>query len=329
MGGKSPEYEVSLISGREVVKHLDAKKYEVFPVVISQDGQLWQLKNKEEFLLKSDQQIEQAKDLVPTSEVIRPTEISERADLVFIAMHGPFGEDGAIQGFLELVDIPYTGSGVLASALGMDKAVFSQLMASQGILTPEFLVLYDLGEGKSVLEKLQLPLVVKPCSQGSSVGVSIVKGEEELHAALQKAFSYGRKVIVEEFIKGTEVTCGILGNKQPVALPVVEIISKNEFFDYEAKYFTGKSEEIVPARISPDLTEKVQETALKVFKTIGGRGFGRVDMIIKDGVPYVLEINTIPGLTPSSLLPKEAEAMNIDYPRLLDNIIELALEKED
>lgn len=301
MGGKSPEHEVSLISGREVVGHLNPKKYEVFPVVISKDGQKWQLKNIEEFLMM-------------------------KADVVFIAMHGQFGEDGTIQGLLELTGVPYTGAGVLASALGMDKPIFRNLIKNNDIKTPDFLVLNN-NRIDEIWKRFSLPVVVKPASLGSSVGVSIVHSKSELKEAVDNAFKFDKRIMVEEFISGIEISCGVLGNENPVALPVIEIIPKTEFFDYEAKYVSGKCEEVVPARISDQLTKKVQEIAVKVFKAIGCRGFGRVDMIINNGEPYVLEINTIPGLTPNSLLPKEAAQAKISYPDLLDLLIKLALEK--
>jgi D-alanine-D-alanine ligase len=327
MGGKSPEHEVSLVGGREVVSHLDSAKYEVLPLVISKDGQRWQLKKKDE-LLAQRQEVSSAKDLTPTQEVIRPEETPRRADVVFIAMHGPFGEDGTVQGMLEMIGIPYTGAGVLASAIGMDKSMFRKVMAGEKISMAKALMLKKTDNESLVWENFPLPVVVKPSSQGSSVGVSIVHKREELGKALEKAFQYGPRVLVEEYLSGTEVSCGVLGNEDPIALPVVEIVPKNEFFDYEAKYTDGKCDEIVPARIAPKLTKEIQDVAIKVYKAIGCQGFGRVDMIISGGKSYVLEINTIPGLTPASLLPKEAAAVGISYEQLLDRIIELSLEKK-
>lgn len=326
MGGRSPEHEVSLVSGKEVVKHLNPEKYEALPVVISKDGQNWQLKNKEEFLLKSSSDINQAKDLVPTLRRLEPTRINKNADLVFIAMHGPFGEDGTIQGLFETAGFPYTGAGVLASAIGMNKPIFKKIMESEGIPIPKYIIFGKGDKIGKIVKKFKFPLVIKPSNQGSSVGVSLVKDEKDLSIALKTAFIFGNTTIVEEYIKGVEVTCGVLGNKDLIALPVVEIIPKKEFFDYEAKYTDGMSAEIVPARISPKLTRAVQGTAKKVFKAIGCRGFGRIDMIIRNQKLFVLEINTIPGLTPASLLPKAATVGGISYPQLLDKIIKLSLE---
>lgn len=336
MGGKSPEHDVSLVSGREVVRHLDKRKYEILPVVISVDGQRWQLISPRQILLHSPARVEKTdhkrrikkgKALLPQGQPLPLSLAAKKTDVVFVAMHGPFGEDGTIQGMLELAGIPYTGAGVLASALGMDKPLFRKVVCQKGIPTPKYLVFKKGQDQKTIWKRFKLPMVVKPSSQGSSVGVSIVHKKKELDNALRKAFSFGPRIIIEEYLRGTEVTCGVLGNENLVALPVVEIIPKTEFFSYEAKYNEGKCEEIVPARISKKLTKKVQNLAIRVYKTINCRGFGRVDMIIRKDKPYVLEINTIPGLTPVSLFPKEAAAAGISYPQLLDRLIELALER--
>ena len=296
-GGKSPEYEVSCSSGKMVSEALEKRGHKALPLVITKEGRGYE-------------------DL-----------FDSKVDVVFIAMHGPFGEDGTVQGLLELAGIPYTGSGVLASALGMDKLAFRQAIMGTGVLVPKYLVLEKGDRVDKVWKNFQLPVVVKPSSQGSSVGVSIVRAKKDLKKALEKAFDFGPRVIVEEFLSGTEVTCGILGNEKPIALPVAEIVPKKEFFDYEAKYTPGMSEEIVPAQISPGLTSKVKETALKVYRAVSCLGFGRVDMIICQGKPYVLEINTIPGLTPNSLLPKEAAVAGIAYPELIEKVVEFALQK--
>jgi D-alanine-D-alanine ligase len=226
-----------------------------------------------------------------------------------------------------LAGIPYTGSKVLASALGMDKIMFRKIMEREKILVPKHFV-FKKGDVKTkIIKKIGLPLVVKPSNQGSSVGVSLVFKYQQLDSALKLAFSFSHEILIEEYLEGTEVQCGILGNEKPEALPVIEIVPKSDFFDYDAKYQPGLCEEIVPARISKPMTKKVQNIAVKVFQAIGCRGFGRVDLIISKERPYVLEINTIPGLTPTSLLPQEAAAAGISYSQLLDRIIELALQK--
>lgn len=274
-GGESSEREISLMTGDQVVKNLDRDKYDVDKVEMGEKGWL---------------------DKVLWSEV------------VFIAMHGAGGEDGRIQGFLDIMGKKYTGSGVEASVVGMDKMIFRALMDKFEVLMPK--------------QVTKSPCVVKPINQGSSVGVSMVTKQKDLIKAVKKAEKYGQ-LVIEEYVKGVEVSCGVLGGQ---VMPVIEICPKNGFFDYEAKYSDGKCEEVVPARISEEMTKRVQKLALRVFEVVGCRGFGRVDMIIRDEEIYVLEINTIPGLTRSSLLPKEAKAMGINYPQLLDKIIELAFD---
>lgn len=301
MGGESPEHEVSLQSGREVVRNFSPRKYSVKPLILPKKRTDW------------GRIIRQIKAFKP--------------ETVFIALHGPYGEDGTIQGLLELIGIPYTGAGVLASALGMDKVLFRQVMKAKGILVPKDLFFTKSQKRALIWQKFKPPVVVKPAAQGSSVGVSIVSKRDQLECALSLAFGYGKRILIEEYLPGTEVTVGVLGNERPVVLPVVEIVPKNKFFNYEAKYNPQKAREIVPARISRKLTSRVQALALKVYQAISCQGFGRVDMIICHNQPYVLEINTIPGLTPVSLFPKAASAAGISYPQLLDRLIELALEK--
>ena len=286
MGGRSSEREISLISGEEVVRNLDKKKYEVEKVV-------WG--DSLDSLVKI------------------------KTDVVFIAMHGKDGEDGRVQAVLDLMGINYTGSGVLASALGMDKIAFKKAIDHLGVLIPKWQI-YDGGDGE-----MGWPCVVKPTNQGSSRGVSVVKRKGDFAKAIREAKKYEGKVMVEEYIEGIEVSCGVLGNEKATALPVVEICPKNDFFDYEAKYTEGKCEEIVPARISKKAEKEIRRQSVEIFKAIGCRGFARVDFILKEsGKLYVLEINTIPGLTPQSLLPKEAVAVGMSYSQLLDKIIEFS-----
>ena len=318
MGGKSPEHEISIISGREVVGNLDKKKYEVLPIIIAKDGKRWRLASKKAILTlpdplkfkgtRKDITIPQSKELQGVAGVA-----DKGIDVVFVAMHGPFGEDGTVQGMLELAGLKYTGSGVTASAIGMDKIMFRKVMRAEGIPVPKL--------------TSKFPCFVKPYNQGSSVGASIVRNERELAKAIKLARKYSDKVLVEEYLVGKEVTCAVLGNEDPRVLPVIEIVPlKGEFFDYESKYTESGAEEIVPARISKTLTKKVQDMAAKVYQAIGCRGFGRVDFILKDNKhPVVLEINTIPGLTPMSLLPKAAKEAGYSYPALLEAIIKYAL----
>ena len=279
MGGNSSEREVSLSSGKTVMENLDTKKYETkaFDVPKELDGFLnW------------------------------------KPDFALIILHGRGGEDGTIQGYLETNGIKYSGCGVLASAVGMDKMMFRWVMERYGL----------------PMAKLasKVPCVVKPVDGGSSVGVTIVKDQNKLIEAIKWAKKYSEDVLVEEYLPGVELSCGVLGNKNPVALPVIEIRPKKDFFDYEAKYTVGFSEEICPAKISDSLTKKVQELSVEVFKAIKGRGYARVDFMVHENKPYILEINTLPGMTPNSLLPQEARAMGLSYSELLDKIIELGRE---
>ena len=332
MGGKSPEYEISLISGQEVVKSFDRKKYEVLPIVISRTGERWQMISSDKLLTLSDPLRLKGtnKEIISKldAETTGLNQVEKQADVVFIAMHGPFGEDGTIQGMLDLAGIAYTGSGVLASALGMDKIMFRKVLEAEKIPFPKF-VAFKKGESlKIVFESLgKLPYFVKPYNQGSSVGASIVKKKKDLSKALKLAFEYSDLALVDEYVAGMEVTCSIIGNDKPIALPLVEIRPlKGEFFDYESKYTESGAEEIIPARISKNLTKRVQDMAIDVYQAIGCRGFSRVDFILRNNrYPVVLEINTIPGLTPMSLLPKAAKAKGISYPQLLDKIIKYAI----
>ncbi|HNY04474.1 MAG TPA: D-alanine--D-alanine ligase [Candidatus Woesebacteria bacterium] len=275
MGGENSEREVSLMTGKEIIKYLNREKYEIVEINLPRN-------------LKK---------------------VNKTIDLALIALHGKGGEDGAIQGYLETMGIKYTGSGLLASAIGMNKKIFRDLMMVNKLVMPKLVI--------------KAPCVVKPVNGGSSVGVTIVKSQNELEKAVNEAKKWDREVIIEEYIEGIEVSCGVLGNE---VLPIIEIIPKNDFFDYESKYTRGMSDEICPARLSKEMTIMVQEETLKVFKIIGGKGYARADYIIKENKIYLLEINTLPGLTPSSLLPKEAGAYGYSFSKMLDKIIKLALE---
>lgn len=334
MGGKTPEHEISLITGREVIRNLDKNKYNVLPLVISRTGKKWQLISSRELLALQDPLILKGttKEYVASNkrEIQGVKQLAKKIDVAFIAMHGPYGEDGTVQGMFEFAGIPYTGSGVLASALGMDKVMFRKILVGESIRVPKCVVVKN-GKDSRVFGKVldNPPYFVKPHNQGSSVGISMVKTKKDLQKALNLAFKYSDITLVEEYIKGKEVTCGVIGNENPKPLPLVEISpQKAEFFDYESKYREKGAEEITPAKISASLTKKVQQIAIDVHRTIGCMGFSRVDFILRnDKEPVVLEINTIPGLTPMSLLPKAAKAAGISYSQLLDKIIYYAIKK--
>lgn len=301
LGGKSAEREISLRTGQAVVANLDREKYEVFPVEVRQNGKF---------------------------------ELPPKTDLVFLALHGPYGEDGTIQGMLEMLEIPYTGSGVLASALGMDKLLSRKLFAAEGLKVPRTLVCSQLKDLSSLSFHLSasfaFPCVVKPHNQGSSVGVSIVESASELEPAVKLALSFPQaKAVVEEYLAGREVAGGVLGNsgQKPYRLPLIEIKPKgnHKFFDWEAKYTAGESEEITPAPLGQDLTNKVKAACLTVYESLNCRGYARVDTIVVKDQVYILEINTLPGMTATSLIPQQAKAAGLSFSELLDKIIAYSL----
>lgn len=305
-GGRSREREVSLRSGKAVAEALGSKGHEVT---------LWDL-----------------------NEVSVGNIEAERPEVVFLALHGKYGEDGTVQGLLDILDLPYTGPGVLASAMAMNKVLTKKLLAYEGLPTADFL-LYDfhgisVSEAdienvvKEIITELGIPVVVKPATEGSSIGTSIVKTEEALVGALRAALEYDREIVVEKFIDGVEVTAAVLGNDDPTVLPLIEIVAENEFYDYEAKYNPGMSHHIIPARISDRARQRATELAGEVYKVFQCQGFSRVDFIIDaDDNPLVLEINTIPGMTAMSLFPDAARAAGMEFTELCERIVELALEK--
>ena len=266
----------------------------------------------------------------PATDLEKLAADADSLDVAFILLHGPFGEDGTVQGFLDLLSIPYQGSGVLGSALAMDKNLAKILYRNNGLKVPDWYMAEkeDINNPSKVLSQLGLPLVIKPACQGSSLGMTIARSEDEISEGLMKAFAIDNQVMVEEFIEGREITGGVLGNNELTALPLVEIIpgDQYEFFDYEAKYQPGASKEICPAVLDDPLTIRAQQHALTAHRALQLRGYSRTDMIVSGDYIYVLETNTIPGMTPTSLLPQGAAAAGLDFAALLDRLIELALE---
>ncbi len=249
-------------------------------------------------------------------------------DVAFICLHGRFGEDGTIQGLLEILGIPYIGSGVLASALAIDKVMSKHLFAAAGLRTPEYVTLHagDDVDHAGIVAALGDKTVVKPANEGSSVGMTIVHSAEELPGAIEKAFRHDRAVLVERFVAGTEVTIGVLGMDDIIALPTLEIVPENEFYDYESKYVPGMSRHIIPARVSEDARNECQRLALAAHRVLGCRGLSRADTIVTaDGEVYLLEVNTIPGMTATSLLPDSARAAGIEFPELCATLVSSAL----
>lgn len=298
-GGISSEREVSLHSGEQVYEALDKDKYHI---------------------LKYD----------PQSDLARLVQDAPKIDIAMIILHGPFGEDGTVQGLLDLLDIPYQGSGVLGSALAMNKMVTKQLYEKAGLPVIPYNVYArdETVDADKCVSQLGLPLVVKPVSAGSSVGMSIVKSVADLQGALDKAGEFDQAIMVESYIAGTELTAGVIGNKELKALPIIEIIpdESHEFFDYEAKYTAGVTREICPARINEELTQSAQNCAKIAHRALFCEGYSRTDMILKDNEMYVLETNTIPGMTATSLFPQAAQKAGMSFSQVLDKLIELSLE---
>jgi D-alanine-D-alanine ligase len=298
-GGISSEREVSLNSGRQVYEALDKNKYDI----LSYD---------------------------PKTDIPRLVADAQRIDCALIILHGPYGEDGTVQGLLDLLDIPYQGSGVLGSAVAMNKLLSKHLYEKAGLTVPPYVAVRR-GETirvDDIVSQLGLPLVVKPVETGSSVGMSIVSDVAGLAAAVEKALEFGATAMVEAHIDGTEITCGVLGNEDPEALPLIEIIPGDgyDFFDYEAKYQPGATEEVCPARIDEALTGLAQEHALAAHRALYCQGYSRTDMILKNNQFFVLETNTIPGMTATSLYPQSARAAGMDFSSLLDRLIELGMD---
>lgn len=305
MGGPSDEHEVSLSSGRNVLKNLDPQKYEAEDIVIDKKGE-WPFK---------------------------PEFLRGKTDLAFIAMHGTYGEDGTVQHLLDIVGVPYTGSRALASALAMNKFLTLEHLRRMGLTVPQTILVSKkdwLINAERVIGLINgyihYPLVLKPNRLGSSVGVHIVKSSKELPIVLENSFQKARDLILQPFIEGREVTCGVLDHGVPrsaYALPPTEIVPvEGEFFDYTAKYDPKGALEITPARLPAPWLREVRRIAVRVHNSIGCRGMSRTDMILgNDGKIYILELNTIPGLTENSLLPKAARAVGISFPKLLDLII--------
>jgi len=338
MGGPSPEREVSIATGAQIVTALDPQRYSVLPVEITREGK-W-LARPEMLRLPGGAGSEAEAGMRQRA---GPPHLSpttgehfverEQVDVAFIAMHGPYGEDGTMQGLLELLGIPYTGSGVLASALAMDKLRSRQIFEWHRIPVPGYLsitadIWRDRGHVHHQVERLLgYPCVVKPNAVGSSIGVSLVREDTALDTAMAAAFAYGSIALVEEYVPGTEITCGIVDDPErraPVALPLIEIVPHADFYDYEAKYSSAGSDHIIPARVSEDVAQRAQALAVRAYQALGCEGMGRVDMIAREGDIVVLEINTIPGMTATSLLPDAARAAGIAFPQLLDRIIRSA-----
>ncbi len=294
-GGRSSERDISLVTAGRVRENLDERKYSVSVVDSASAPELLAL-------------------------------ATTPPDVAFIAQHGKGGEDGAIQGFLETVGIPYTGSGVLASALALDKLRCKEFLAARGVKTPKHFALHR-GSAKAYGGEIPLPFIVKPNAAGSSDGLTVVREESRAQAAIELAFQFDDTILLEQFISGMEITAPVLGNDKLEALPLIEIVPAKGIYDREAKYTPGATDEICPARLSETITTTAQSIAKNCHKFLGCLGMSRTDMMVTPaGEIFMIEVNTIPGMTSTSLLPRAALEAGYSFPQLLDRLIEFALE---
>jgi len=343
-GGKSAEHEVSLQSAKSIVDAIDRSKYDVVLVGIDKKGR-WYLNETSRFLLHANDpkriKLNKSGDslaLVPGEKVEQWIQRSSHrrlgpVDVVFPVLHGPFGEDGTVQGFLKLANVPFVGASVLGSAIGMDKDVMKRLLREAGIPTAKFFVFdrtsLDRMDFKEIEHRLGVPLFVKPANLGSSVGISKVRGRTEFDLAVKHAFEYDNKILIEECIQGREIECSVLGNEDPIASVPGEILPQHEFYSYEAKYMDERGAILkIPADLPTDVVEKVQHLARLTFKVLCCEGMARVDFFFKGEKEVIVnELNTIPGFTQISMYPKLWKASGISYAELIDRLIQLALER--
>ncbi|MDR0463811.1 MAG: D-alanine--D-alanine ligase [Treponema sp.] len=343
-GGKSAEHEISLLSAKNVYDAIDRTKFEPVLIGIDKTGR-WLLNDAKRFLLNAGDAAHIKLNPDGKNVVLHPDSggmISAEntgnisIDVVFPILHGPFGEDGTIQGLLKLADIPFVGPGVLGSAAGMDKDVMKRLLRDAGIPIGKFLALKShekmpsFKEIEAAFSCGGVPFFIKPANMGSSVGISKVHNEAELSAALKDAFLYDTKVIIEEYIPGREIECAVLGNEEPLASLPGEIIPSHEFYSYDAKYLDEKGAAfVIPAKLNEEATKRIQDLAVKVFKTLCCEGLSRVDFFLKEnsGDIIVNEINTMPGFTRISMYPKMWEASGVSYTDLITRLIELAMRR--
>ncbi len=327
LGGTSAERDVSLVSGQEIAKALSQKGHRVEAIDCAYGVQLIENLDRDinEIIKVNPSEIENQRtklnrNIFKTINYL----IREKFDVVYVALHGGYGENGQIQSILDLAGLPYTGSGALASALSMDKNLSKIIFVEHEIPTSYWIKLDTPEEWKTYEHSFEsFPVVVKPNDQGSTVGLTVVEKEDEMSKALNIAFNFSASVIVEKYISGREMTVSILGQ---TALPIVEIVSERGIYDYESKYQKGKSHYVVPAEISDETTEKLQQAALRAYNSLGCRHYARIDFRLReDGEIFCLEVNTLPGMTATSLVPKAAKAVGIDFSNLVEKIVKSAL----
>ena len=351
-GGRSGEHDVSLASANSIIKSLDTEKYEVVPIGITREGR-WLLGTEPQKLIAaerqavgSDEEGEQTTAVTltgdPSLRRLIPLQSGEHLrdngaiDVILPVLHGTYGEDGALQGLLEMANVPYVGAGVLGSALGMDKEKMKMLFRSVGLPIVDYLV-YRRGAWErapdtimdEIEQRLGYPTFIKPANLGSSVGVNKAHDRGELEHALNVAAEYDRKIVIERGIDCRELECAVLGNDEPIASAVGEVVASSEFYDYNAKYLDGKSQIIIPADIPQAAADAVRHQAIIAFAALDLNGLARVDFFLEkqSGVVYINEVNTMPGFTEISMYPKLWKASGLPYPQLLDRLIELAIER--
>lgn len=340
-GGMSTEHDVSIVSGASVLNNLDKEKYEIYPIYIDING------NWHEYVgdIKDLSKLHVGDKIGSIDKIENPIEYLKKCDIAFPVLHGLYGEDGTIQGLLELLKIKYVGCKVLASSLAMDKAYTKVIFKKAGLKQAKYVYIYKVNNDKyefvednfdtdsmdidmlieKIIADLELPVFVKPSNSGSSVGIKKATSKEELKEAIIYAGKYDNKIVIEEQIIGQEVECAVLGNRDVIASGVGEIKSAESYYTFDAKYNNSESRTLIPAEIPSKISEEIRKQAVKAFKAIDGSGLSRVDFFVgNDGEIYINEINTMPGFTQISMYPKLFEAAGISYKELLDKLIELA-----
>ncbi len=332
-GGQSAEHEISCISASHILRAADPAKYELIPIGITRSGS-WVAADKAAALLAAGRAQELPESVPAEGTSLEPgaaLNSGAAATVVLPILHGPNGEDGTVQGMLELAGIPYVGSGVLGSAMAMDKVMAKTVLEAHGIQQARWLALSrtDLPDlsAKQVLAELGPVVFVKPANMGSSIGISKVTTAQQLEAAVTEAFLYDDLIVFEEGVEAREIECGVLGNDHPSASRVGEIVTTADFYDFEDKYFAGTSETVVPADLPAETSDRMRSTAIAAFKILRCSGMARVDMFLRGDDILLNEVNTIPGFTPISMYPKMWKATGLTYPDLIDELVNLALER--
>ena len=337
-GGRSGEHEVSIASAASIFKHLDRTRYEPVPIRIEKDGR-WALGGKVPTAISAADVLKQSSS--EALQTVEPTAAVSRkgVDVVFPVLHGTYGEDGTVQGLLELANVPYVGCGVAASAVGMDKAFMKKLFADRSLPVGPYLVVLRHEWNRdtdairtNVREDLRYPVFVKPANLGSSVGISKAKADADFDAAMELALQFDRKVVIEAAVPNArEIECAVLGNDDPEASLPGEVLPSREFYDYEAKYIDDASTTVIPAQLTDSETAEIRRLSIEAFKAVDGAGMARVDFLLSRDTGELLlnEVNTIPGFTTISMYPKMWEATGLPYAALLDRLIQLAMERHD